>query len=110
MWVVNHHWQDDDYKGTHSGIHTSWGPFEHRKDAITFNSKKTRELVETRVKEDDSLYIGWLKKTWPKKDDRPQDIDDLDDDEVDVLHAFLFQGEFIPGLTEWFEVRHLRAP
>ena len=101
MWVVLNQWQTDDYKGIRSGVAAVW-VLDTRVDAEAKAATETRRIVEERFAEDDRPYKQWCRAN---RTDLPDDITDLDDDEIDALHASLFQGEYIPGFTEWFEVK-----
>lgn len=90
MWIVNHHWQDDDYKGISSGLHDQW-VFEAHEDAET----KAFEVRQT-------LALN-------RFDDSDPDVADPfavgDDAAMRLLQEKLYQGEYIPGPTEWVTVR-----
>lgn len=101
MWVVIHHWQDDDYKCISSGVHDVW-VFEQEKDAEEKAISVLRELVKERVEEDPSIYEAWAKTNL---DGRHPEIEDLDSVELDMLHDDLFKGKFIPDYSQWVTVR-----
>lgn len=106
MWVVLHHWQDDDYKGIDSGVHEAW---QCRTEAAAraHAVEVLRGLIARRA--DDPKLAAWLKASG-----RADDLEDfaatLTDDDVRELHGRLYQGEFIPGRTEWVTVRQAKVP
>jgi len=106
MWIVLHHWQDDDYKGIASGVHRVWVCADDR-SADVCTSRVLRRMVRTRAAELPGRFEAWLKETGRPADWDVDDLEDPDattDTEIDALHARLFQGEFIPGCTEWVSV------
>lgn len=110
MWIVIHLYTDDDYKEIESGVRRVWGPFAKEIDAHAYGAKVTRNLVRKRLDGDDTPFTEWVEIMWPERQETPEDLDDLNDCEVTELHEQLFQGEFIPGSTEWCEVTWLCEP